>query len=111
MTEKESTNANISRAVCNERATLAVHLGFSKRATGSAITVRTSTSNGGPCAISASIPKEKTRTRTTGEVKEVVLTMASREAAAGIVNLFRAPVREDTLGIIGMIVIISGPVG
>lgn len=106
MIEKENMNDNISKAVYNVRATLVVHLGCSRKETGNAITVRTSTSNGERCVISASIPKEKTKARTIDAVKEAVLTMASQEAVVvGIVSLCRIQVKVDMLGIIGMIVI------
>ena len=112
MIEKENMNDNISKAVYNVRATLVVHLGCSRKETGNAITVRTSTSNGERCVISVSIPKEKTKARTIDAVKEAVLTMASQEAVVvGIVSLCRIQVKVDMLGIIGMIVITSAQAG
>ena len=112
MIEKESMNVSISKAVYNVKAILEVHLGFSKKETGNAITVRTSTSNGERCVISVSIPKEKTKARTIDAVKEAVLTMASQEAVVvGIVSLCRIQVKVDMLGIIGMIVITSAQAG
>ena len=111
MIEKESMNVSISKAVYNVKAILEVHLGFSKKETGNAITVRTSTSNGELCVTNVSIPNEKIKARTTDEVKEVVLIMASQEEVVDIVNLSRIQVKEDTLGITGMIVITSAQVG
>ena len=106
MIENENMNGNISKAVYNVRATLVVPPGCSRKATGNAITVRTSISNGEQCVISVSTPNAKTKARTTDAVKEAVLTMVNHEAVVvGIVNLCRIQVKADMLGIIGMIVI------